>query len=149
MRKKQATFVLIQQFSAMKGETNLEKLIEKMSPELHPGEYVFVSVPDHTPFLHASPLGFFREKEGSTMILKREKADALGLPYDFAAAWITLNVHSDLSAVGLTAAFSSELAKQGISCNVVAGYYHDHLFVSGEDGQRALETLMSMAPRTI
>ena len=132
----------------MKGESNLEKLIATMSPELQPGEYVFVSVPDHIPFLHANPLGFFLEKEGSTMILEREKADALGFFYDFVAAWITLKVYSDLSAVGLTAAFASELAKQGISCNVVAGYYHDHLFVASVDGQKALKALKAMASRT-
>ena len=41
----------------------------------------------------------------------------------FRAAWISLTVHSDLEAVGLTAAFSTALGQAGVSCNVVAGAF--------------------------
>ena len=69
----------------------------------------------------------------------------LGLPVVFTAAWITLTVHSDLSAVGLTAAFSQALARAGISCNVVAGVCHDHLFVPVGQAQDALDALRALA----
>nr|WP_269151213.1 ACT domain-containing protein [Spelaeicoccus albus] len=51
------------------------------------------------------------------------------MPYSFVAGWITLQVHSALDAVGLTAAVSTALATAEISCNVIAGNYHDHLLV--------------------
>jgi len=86
-------------------------------------------------------IGSFREREGMTVVLSKDVADGLGLSYDLVHSWITLNIHSSLEAVGLTAAFSSALSKENISCNVIAAYYHDHIFVSREDSSRALEVL--------
>ncbi|WP_257390524.1 ACT domain-containing protein [Snodgrassella alvi] len=63
-------------------------------------------------------------------------ADAQQLGYEYVAGWITLKVHSSLAAVGLTAAFLRALAQQNTSCNVVAGYYHDQIFVTEDDGSR-------------
>ena len=71
--------------------------------------------------------------------------DKLGLNYSFVASWITLTVHSSLEAVGLTAAFSKALAEKGISCNVVAAFYHDHLFVRQQDAAAAMETLKGLS----
>ena len=79
----------------------------------------------------------FKEEEGYTIILKKEMADSLNLEYSFVAAWITLTVYSSLEAVGLTAAFTKALSDEGISCNIVAGYYHDHLFVDKEIANKA------------
>ncbi len=79
-----------------------------------------------------------------TVILTREQADGLSLPYSVVCAWITLTVHSSLQAVGLTAAVSRALAEAEISCNVVAAYYHDHLFVPVEDGGRAMVVLAAL-----
>lgn len=101
-------------------------------------------MPDTAGIDRSLPVATIREREGTTMILQREVADGLGLPYTYLAAWITLRVNSDLAAVGLTAAVATALAERGISCNVVAGYYHDHLFVdlgSAEEAMRALTRL--------
>ena len=82
-----------------------------------------------------------REDEGLSVVLRRERADALGLAYDYVAAWITLRVHSALDAVGVTAAVSTALAAAGLSCNVIAGYHHDHLLVPADRTDEALAVL--------
>ncbi|BBP75182.1 ACT domain-containing protein [Pseudomonas gingeri NCPPB 3146 = LMG 5327] len=129
----------------MAGETSLAILLRSMSPHLNDGDYVFCCIADAAVLQGREPIGSFREREGLTVILRREDAEALGLPFDYRAAWITLNVHSALEAVGLTAAFAGALGKAGISCNVIAGYYHDHLFVGRDDAERAMSVLQDLA----
>ena len=128
----------------MSGETNLSKLIQTMKPTLNQGEYVFVTVKQLHTIRREDTIGEFREDEGTTVIIEKNKAEMLNLTYDYIASWITLTVHSSLEAVGLTAVVSSALAKKDISCNVVAGYYHDHIFVDSRDKEKAMETLVSL-----
>ncbi|WP_043417635.1 N-acetyltransferase [Arthrobacter globiformis] len=128
----------------MTGEKNLQTLLASMRPVLREGEYVYVLWP------HGKPLAghieaAVREAEGLTVVLPRAEADALDLPYDFVAAWITLEVHSALEAVGLTAAVSRALTQARISCNVLAGFHHDHLLVPVADAARALEVLAGLS----
>lgn len=99
-----------------------------MRPALHPGQFVFTSVPRPVP-PGLRPVVTVAEDEGLTLVVAPQQADAAGLAYDYVAAWITLQVTSALDAVGLTAAVASALARAGLSCNVVAGFHHDHLFV--------------------
>ncbi len=129
----------------MAGETSLTTLLRSMSPQLNEGTYVFCSLSDAAQLQGTQPLGSFQETEGLTVILARQQAEQLHLPYSYAAAWLTLHVHSALEAVGLTAAVASALAQAGISCNVIAGYYHDHLFVAHADGPRALAVLQQLS----
>lgn len=129
----------------MTGETNLRKLLQTLHPVLNEGEYVFCCLPEMTEPAAEDAVMWFRESEGITLIVPRETADKNGWPYSFVVVWITLTVHSSLEAVGLTAAFSSALVTEGISCNVVAGYYHDHLFVSVKDAQRAMMVLNTIS----
>lgn len=128
----------------MSGETDLATLLASMEPELRPGEYVYVVVDDLD---GVEPEATVREPEGLSAVLARERADALGLPYDYVAAWITLRVHSALAAVGLTAAVSRALAQAGLSCNVIAGYHHDHLLVPAGRGEDALAVLRGLSSR--
>jgi uncharacterized protein len=126
----------------MSGETNLRKLLAEMSPQLNAGEYTFCTLPVSAPIPVACHLvGLIQEMEGTSIIVPRNEADTSGLKYDFIAAWITLTIHSDLEAVGLTAAISRALAEAGIPCNVVAGYYHDHLFVPANKAGHAMDIL--------
>ena len=46
--------------------------------------------------------------------------------------------------IGLIAWFSRNLADAGISCNVIAGLAHDHLFVGWEQGERARALLSEL-----
>ena len=116
----------------------------KLKPHLAPATYVFAQVNN----LNGAPLDdilcTFREKEGITLILKKEDAIRHGLSFEYEAAWISLQLETDLEMVGLTAEFSTALADEGISCNVIAAYHHDHIFVALEDADTAIETLQSL-----
>lgn len=129
----------------MTGEKNLNTLLKNIKPELNAGEYVFCTVNDITRINFEDIILLFKETEGITVILKKEVADRLKLDYTFIASWITLTVHSSLDAVGLTYSFSKALAMENISCNVVAGYYHDHIFVDEKDAEKAMIALHKLS----
>jgi hypothetical protein len=89
-----------------------------------------------------------REPEGVTVVVAEGEALARGWVVAFRSAWITLRVHSDLAAVGLTAAFARALGEAGISCNVVAGVHHDHLFVPVARADDAMAALRALQARS-
>ena len=125
----------------MSGEKDLQQLLKSMKPEHNAGDYVFCKV-ESLEHINLNEIEmFFREKEAITLILKKEIAEILKLEYSVIMAWITLTVHSSLEAVGLTAAFSKALSENEISCNVVAAFYHDHIFVNKKDIEKAMEIL--------
>jgi uncharacterized protein len=127
------------------GETNLAQMLKTMQPVHNPGAYVFCTVPDIKNIDVTAIICFFKEAEGYTVVLPQAMADQLQLPYHFVAAWITLTVHSSLEAVGLTAAFATALGNAGISCNTVAAFYHDHIFVPLPDADRAMAALLALS----
>ncbi|MGW2270291.1 ACT domain-containing protein [Streptomyces yangpuensis] len=132
----------------MSGESDLRTLLSGMRPELNEGVYVFCTVPGTTVPAGAAPVATVLEPEGLTLVLRQEDADAAGLAYDYTAGWITLRVHSALDAVGLTAAFATELGAHGLSCNVIAGHHHDHLFVAADRAAEAVALLEDLAVRS-
>ncbi|WP_203885839.1 ACT domain-containing protein [Planotetraspora kaengkrachanensis] len=131
----------------MAGESDLRKLLTNMHPQLNPGCYVFTTVEGDVP-PGVTPVVMVSEDEGVTLVVPQQEADAAGLAYEYVAGWITLRVHSALEAVGLTAAVARELADIGLSCNVVAGFYHDHLFVPYEHVAEAVAVLENLARRS-
>jgi uncharacterized protein len=122
---------------------DLDQLLRTLSPKLQPAAVAFCELP-HGSDIPNDAIGTFQEDESTTVLLPESRAQDLGLAPAFVAAWITLTVHSDLQAVGLTAAVSTALAHAGISCNVIAAVQHDHLFVPvgrAGDAMRVLRDL--------
>ena len=129
------------------------------------GEYVYATVPAgedgalpsiFDPDTHAilddvEPLATVREAEGLTLVLPVEDAPRLAaefvLQFDDVFTCLTLDVHSALTSVGLTAEFSRILADAGISCNVLAGFFHDHLLVPADRADDAESLLLALAER--
>ena len=134
----------------MSGIKDITQLLASMEPTLNPQAFVFCTSQSLTLAQAAAlnPLGLFIEAEGITLILTREGAQAAGLDTSSDFRQITLTVHSSLEAVGLTAAIATELAQAGISANVVAAYYHDHIFIPAADAQRTLTALTQLQKRS-
>ena len=119
------------------GERDLRVLLRTMEPVLHPEPYGFAVREG------ALPSGTFAtvaEAEGMTVVAPLAALGG-GEPW----ARISLKVHSDLAAVGLTAAFAAALAAEGISCNVIAGVHHDHLFVQWDRRMDAMTALRKLS----
>ena len=130
----------------MAGETDLEKLLALLQPRLLDHYYVFCTVDENTVqgLDRLTPLATYREDEGLSLLLLQQEADQAGLPYDSVFRGITLSVHSSLDSVGLTAAVAGKLAAHGISANVIAAYYHDHVFVPAQRANYALQLLTEL-----
>jgi len=125
---------------------DLQELLASMAPVLQDGEYRFCTIPVGNPVpagLH--PVATVTEPEGTTLVLTAAAATAEGLAAGFACRWITLMVPSALDAVGLTAAVATALTRDGIACNVIAGFHHDHLFVPVDAAARAMTALAALA----
>lgn len=129
--------------------SDLRQLLATMTPELNPQRVAFLTFADGiNPFEAAVTIGTFREAEGVTVVADLKTAEASGHAILFKAAWITLTVHSDFEAVGLTAAFAKVLTENGISSNVIAGAFHDHIFVPLEKAEAAMAALQALQRRS-
>lgn len=124
-------------------------MVSNMTPKLRPGTFVFVTFKDAEKGADfaADALSSFREDEGLSMILPVDLAQKSGLNTDQPMRCITLNVFSALDGVGLTSAVSGALGEQGIPCNMVAGFHHDHVFVPSDMCDRALQVLNALQSR--
>lgn len=130
----------------MSGETDLNTLLQTLQPVLSVEAFVFVSVPYAvSPTQLANALMVYKESEGTTLILESSFASNEGFAVHSTFKRITCNVHSSLDAVGMTAAMSAALTRANISANVVAGYYHDHIFVPTGRANEAVAVLLELA----
>jgi len=127
------------------GELELDVLIRSMQPVLYDDNYVFVTVDHEFNNLDLSPLMFFREQEGTTLIVTQKKAQGANLQYEFPCKLITLNIHSSLDAVGFLARITQRLASLRMGVNPVSGFFHDHLFVPIDRAEDAMHELKVMS----
>lgn len=116
-------------------------MLASLDVERRPGVFTFVAVEAPTPGLLAAAHAMVRESSSTTLVVPVESARRAGLPVVVEMAWLSLTVQSSLEAVGLTAAFSTLLGDAGISCNVLAGYHHDHLLVPVDRADDAIAAL--------
>ncbi len=122
------------------------QMLEGLNPILDTDEVVFCATTDSRLIVEAqgSALGWFREREGMSLILPRGVAERLGFDLSLPMRRIVLEVNSALDGVGLTAAVSEALAAQSIPCNMVAATRHDHVFVPSALAERALAVLEAL-----
>lgn len=127
------------------GATDLHLMLAGLDVSRRPGVFTMVSVADESSIPDdVERQATIREAEGWTIVCTIESALRLGAPFEYRGAWLTVQVHSALDAVGLTAAISTELARHGLSCNMLAGAFHDHLLVAEADADRAMEILHAL-----
>jgi hypothetical protein len=126
------------------------EMISGMTPVVRPGVFVFATSNNSAlvTSLYPEAISTFKEDEGVSMLVPLEIARKSGLNVDSPMRCITLNVFSSLHGVGLTAAVSTALADNGIACNMVAAFHHDHVFVPSGMVDQALEVLMSLQSQT-
>jgi hypothetical protein len=127
-----------------------QAMIASMAPELRPGRFAFVGCGEDKDLAAACrdvAIAMFAEIEGPSFVVPIETAEARGIEA-LAMRQITLTVHSALDGVGLTAAIAQALAANGVACNMVAAFHHDHVFVPEEQAERALAVLKALQQAT-
>ena len=130
----------------MSGERDLRTLLASLSPKLDPEPYVFVGGLEAVP-VGITPLTTFREAEGLSLVVAASVWAETGRGASASYARLTMTVHSSLEAVGMTAAMATALTERGISANVVAAYYHDHIFVPWDRRHEAMDAIRALAMR--
>ena len=127
----------------------LQDLIKQLSPTLDPTTYVYCTVPraKYGELDKLEPIVSIAELEGLTLVIPLDQAKAEGLDYYRIFRRITLEGHSSLEALGLTSVVTSLLAERGITTNVIAGFYHDHMFVPSDRTDEAMEALKELASK--
>jgi hypothetical protein len=121
---------------------DIDELLSHLSVRRRPGSWCMVS--DVTVPAEMTVAATIVEDEGTTTVLSVTDAERLGVRPEFVAAWLTVEVHSALDAVGLTAALATALATGNIACNVLAGYHHDHVLVPVDQADQAIAVLTAL-----
>lgn len=129
---------------AMTGDTDLSKMLASLRIERRADPVTVVHLPAPVA-LEQGVMAVIEEEEGTTAVVAIAEAERRGWPVEFRAAWLTVTVHSSLEAVGLTASLADALTTRGIPCNVIAGYFHDHLLVPLDRAAEAVRSLEALA----
>jgi len=128
----------------MSGLTDLKDTLDSLKVSCDDVEYGFASIPDDSGISRNKVLATFQENGRLAVIAPKECLDDKEIGNEGPYAKLTIDVHTSLELVGLTAVMATKLAKNGISANVVAAFYHDHVFVQYNLRQKAIELLESL-----
>ena len=93
-----------------------------LQPDLLIDNYVFCTFPQkkYGDLEHLSPIGFFQENEGITLVITEKMANLHNLSFEGIFKCISLKLISTLSSVGLTTKIANLLANKDISANIYA-----------------------------
>jgi uncharacterized protein len=128
----------------MADQTNLSEVLKALKVSCDDNAYGFVSVKNTQFKFEEGIIGIFQEKEGVTIIATNEYLAKNDLKPEALFAKMTVEVETSLQLVGLTAILATKLAENNISANVIAGYFHDYIFVQYEARQKAIDVLNSL-----
>ncbi len=131
----------------MAGETELPRLLDGLTATIRPGRFAVVTV-DVRRGLGQGIEALIREAAGTTAVVRIDTALLNGWDYDVELAWLTLDVHSSLEAIGLTAAVARELTMYGIAANFLSGYYNDHILVPVARANEAKRVIDALGARS-
>jgi hypothetical protein len=132
----------------MSGQTNLSTVLSSLQISCDDVQYGFATVKDGLS-LPKEIIGTFHEAEGETVIASVEELNHNRIPHEGPYAKLTIEVHTSLALVGLTAVLATKLAEAGISANVVAAFYHDHIFVQFNAREKAIEVLNQLKEKSV
>jgi len=125
----------------MPGQTNLSEVLKSLQISCDNIQYGFGMTKSDSIELNNEILGTFKEIEGLTVIAQKEYLEKNNIQHEGAYAKLTIEVHTSLELVGLTAVLAKQLGENNISANVVAGYFHDHIFVQYNVHEKAIAAL--------
>ncbi len=128
----------------MSGQSNLNEVLKSLQVSCDDVEYGFANVNNEEFIPSDEIIGTFQEKEGRTLIATKGYFEQKGVSYDGPFAKLTIEIHTSLNLVGLTAAIATTLAQNGISANVVAAFFHDHIFVQYALREKAISALLQL-----
>ncbi len=128
----------------MSGQTNLSDVLNFLQISCDNVEYGFANVKEANYSELPEVIATFREAEGLTLVATKDYLVKNNISFDGTFAKLTIEVHTSLSLVGLTATLTTQLSKNNISANIVAAYYHDHIFVQYDLRQKAIDSLLSL-----
>lgn len=125
----------------MSGQRNLTEVLKSLQISCDNIEYGFGTIKTNAIELTSEILGTFKETEGLTVIAQKEYLEKNNIHHEGIYAKLTIEVHTSLELVGLTAVLAKQLGENNISANVIAGYFHDHIFVQYDLREKAIVAL--------
>lgn len=128
----------------MSGLTDLQQTLQSLKVLCDDIEYGFASIENESQIDRNKVLATFHENGRLAVIAPLNYLNSLNIENEGPYAKLTIDIHTSLELVGLTAVMATELAKNGISANVVAAFYHDHVFVQYELRKQAIDLLEAL-----